>query len=117
MHAMEQMWALLLLQEQLAPDGEGGARGSEAGARGSEAGGAPVPPPATSSKYATYLKIGAGALGGAALLALTGGLQGAGNRPQERVYRAYSWHRVLHDQLVSHQCAFAACAFRLRAGG
>ncbi len=77
MHAMEQMWALLLLQEQLTADAGGGS-GDRAGAGGSGAG-VPVPPAATSSKYATYLKIGAGALGGAALLALTGGLLGAGN--------------------------------------
>ncbi|GIL79675.1 hypothetical protein Vretifemale_8971, partial [Volvox reticuliferus] len=62
MHAMEQMWALQLLR--LRPDGQSNVT----------AGAGPAGATANGPRYLTYLKISAGALGGAALLALTGGL-------------------------------------------
>ncbi|GIL52491.1 hypothetical protein Vafri_8358 [Volvox africanus] len=62
MHAMEQMWALQLLR--LRPDGQFDVT----------AGAGPAGTTGNGPRYRAYLKISAGALGGAALLALTGGL-------------------------------------------
>ncbi|GLI68120.1 hypothetical protein VaNZ11_012459 [Volvox africanus] len=62
MHAMEQMWALQLLR--LRPDGQANVT----------AGAGPAGTMGNGPRYMAYLKISAGALGGAALLALTGGL-------------------------------------------
>ncbi|KAG2501760.1 hypothetical protein HYH03_000260 [Edaphochlamys debaryana] len=62
MHAMEQMWALQSLQL-----GEAGGLIAEYDFEAARKAGA-------NKRYITYLKISAGALGGAALLALTGGL-------------------------------------------